>query len=89
MRERETASAQPIVVADEAEAGAKIAPSPVAAIKIKMNTASWSERTRKKSINFVDLNFSPGATVSLTKKMLSDTDTDAHSEIHHRAVEAF
>lgn len=21
--------------------------------------------------------------------MLSDTDTDAHSEIHHRAVEAF
>lgn len=72
------------------EAEAKIAPSPVAAIKIKMNTARLGrEDGEEKSINFVDLNFSPGATVSLTKKrLLSDTDTDAHSEIHH-AVEVF
>lgn len=50
------------------EAEAKIAPSPVAAIKIKMNTARLGrEDGEEKSINFVDLNFSPGATVSLTK----------------------
>lgn len=71
--------------------------TPMATIKIKMNTAEsraasgaeWlveGKGKRKKSINFVDLNFFPGATVSLTKKKWgergepeSDTDTHTHT----------